>query len=524
LSSLLVDRNSSPVVREFVADALTPISAYLALATPGRSCCSSPSRGPTASRASRSSGSTTSKFVAFDNDPEMLDKIRAAIGASRSSDRPAAVSRRRGLRFHLRRRARARAHRPQAPGRRPVRDALVVVPGTWVVFDHFTHKVTLIGFATRGGRARRRSKRGSTATSRCCSGRGRRARNVRAQGRVVQSIALEASFSSASGRAKHAIYEGDVYQLQLGIRYSCELDGTPFDFYRQIRARNPSPYMFFIEHGAARCSVRRPSFSCGSTARGRACGRWRGRARAARRPSATNAIASELLANEKERAEHVMLVDLGRNDLGAVCDDGQRRVDELMVIERYSHVMHIVSNVTGELRADRDALDLFAAAFPGRHRDRARRRFGRCNSSTRSSRSRAASTPAASRTSISTATWIRASSLRSVATAGGRAYWQASAGIVADSDPQAEYDEIWPRRASCATSGARSMKRLLLVDNYDSFTYNLAHLFGALGAEVDVVRNDDALARGERPSPKPTRSASGPAPAVRAMPARRCRR
>ncbi|MBV8644879.1 MAG: anthranilate synthase component I family protein, partial [Candidatus Eremiobacteraeota bacterium] len=163
-------------------------------------------------------------------------------------------------------------------------------------------------------------------------------------------------------------------------------------------------------------------------------------------PAADAAIASELLANEKERAEHVMLVDLGRNDLGAVCKTGSVRVDELMVIERYSHVMHIVSNVVGELREDRDALDLFAASFPagtvsGAPKIRAMQLIDRLEPVARGFYAGSVGHIDFDGDLDSCIT------LRSVAVANGRAYWQASAGIVADSVPQAEYAEVFAKTA-----------------------------------------------------------------------------
>jgi anthranilate synthase component 1 len=148
-----------------------------------------------------------------------------------------------------------------------------------------------------------------------------------------------------------------------------------------------------------------------------------------------------LLSNEKERAEHVMLVDLGRNDLGAVAMTGSVRVDELMKIEKYSHVMHIVSNVTAELRPDRDALDLFAAAFPagtvtGTPKIRAMQLIDALEPVARGFYAGSVAHIDFNGDMDSCIT------LRSVAVAGGRAYWQASAGIVADSEPIAEYEEI----------------------------------------------------------------------------------
>jgi anthranilate synthase component 1 len=153
-----------------------------------------------------------------------------------------------------------------------------------------------------------------------------------------------------------------------------------------------------------------------------------------------------LLANEKERAEHVMLVDLGRNDLAAVCEVGSVHVDELMRIERYSHVMHIVSNVVGTLRPGNDALDLFAAAFPagtvtGTPKIRAMQLIDELE-------------PVARGLYAGSVAHIDFDGdmdscivLRSVTTANERAYWQASAGIVADSDPHAEYAEVFAKTA-----------------------------------------------------------------------------
>ena len=152
-------------------------------------------------------------------------------------------------------------------------------------------------------------------------------------------------------------------------------------------------------------------------------------------------VAEELLANEKERAEHVMLVDLGRNDLGAVCEYGSVRVDELLQIERYSHVMHIVSNVVGTLRDDCDALDLFAAGFPagtvtGTPKIRAMQLIDAMEPVTRGFYA-----GSIGRWSFG-GDFDSCITLRSVHVARGRAWWQASAGIVADSDPAAEYDEV----------------------------------------------------------------------------------
>jgi anthranilate/para-aminobenzoate synthase component I len=152
-------------------------------------------------------------------------------------------------------------------------------------------------------------------------------------------------------------------------------------------------------------------------------------------------IAAELVTNEKERAEHVMLADLGRNDLGAVCEYGSVHVDELMQIERYSHVMHIVSNVVGRLRADRDALDLFRAGFPagtvtGTPKIRAMQLIDRFEPVARGFYA-----GSIGRWSFG-GDFDSCITLRSIHVKDGRATWQASAGIVADSDPLFEYEEV----------------------------------------------------------------------------------
>ncbi len=431
------------VVREFVADALTPISAYLALATPGRSLLLESVEGT--DRIARFSfiGLDYLETASYGNDPGMLAAVRATVQRYRLP----------GVRLPFAGgavcvfsydAARALESIGSAPPADVVwSDALVLVPGTWVVFDHFTHAVTLIGFAREERERRDIEARLDRYIAALMRMRPTIPGNVRAKDAVVESLG-RSDYLERVDVAKRAIYDGDVYQLQLGIRFSCALDGTPFDFYRQIRVRNPSPYMFFIEHDGRAVFGASPEFLVrldGRRARIRPLAGTRPRGAT---PESDQAIALELLGNEKERAEHVMLVDLGRNDLGRVCATGSVRVDELMVIERYSHVMHIVSNVVGELAEGCDALDLFAAAFPagtvtGTPKIRAMQSIDRLEPIARGPYAGSIAHLHFDGDMDSCIT------LRSVATAGGRAYWQASAGIVADSDPDAEYREIFAK-------------------------------------------------------------------------------
>ncbi len=428
-------------MRSFIADAITPISAFLALAQPGRSCLLESVEG--SDRISRYSfiGLDYLEATVFDEDPGMIGAIRALIGKYRLDS--AALPFPGGAVCVFTYDAARQLERigPKPPSDIPFSDALVVVPGTWVVFDHFTHRVTLIGFARSESELAAVRER-LTGYERCLmTAQPSVPQDVRVRGAVTQSMD-RATYLERVAQAKHHIFEGDCYQLQVGIRFSAEIEGgSAFDFYRQIRTRNPSPYMFYIEHGSEAVFGASPEFLVrleGRNARLRPLAGTRSRAAD---PAQDAAVAAELLGNEKERAEHVMLVDLGRNDLGAVAVTGSVHVDELMIIERFSHVMHIVSNVVAQLRPECDALDLFAATFPagtvtGAPKIRAMQLIDELEPVARNFYAGSVAHIDFNGDMDSCIT------LRCVGVANGKAYWQASAGIVADSDPAAEYDEI----------------------------------------------------------------------------------
>jgi anthranilate synthase component I len=428
-------------MRSFIADAITPISAFLALAQPGRSCLLESVEGT--DRISRYSfiGIDYLEATVFDDDPTMIADIRALI-AKYDVDTSALPFPGGAVCVFTYDAARQLEQiGPKPPSDIPFSDALVVVPGTWVVFDHFTHRVTLIGFARAADELAGVEARLAEYERRLVTARASVPNEIRVRGAVTPSMD-RAAFLDRVAAAKRYIYEGDVYQLQVGIRFSADIEGgSAFDFYRQIRTRNPSPYMFYIEHGGEAVFGASPEFLVrldGRQARMRPLAGTRSRGAD---PAQDAAVATELLANEKERAEHVMLVDLGRNDLGAVATTGSVRVDELMIVERFSHVMHIVSNVVADLRADRDALDLFAATFPagtvtGAPKIRAMQIIDQLEPVARNFYAGSIAHFHFDGDMDSCIT------LRCVAVASGKAYWQASAGIVADSDPAAEYDEI----------------------------------------------------------------------------------
>lgn len=256
----------------------------------------------------------------------------------------------------------------------------------------------------------------------------------------VHSNFTRAEFEEAVLQAKEYIAAGDVIQVVLSQRFEAEMQADPFDVYRALRSINPSPYLFYLTFGDLKLAGSSPEVHV-TVKEGRA--RLRpiaGTRRRGRTPQEDEALERELLADEKERAEHIMLVDLGRNDLGRVCRYGSVQVDELMVVERYSHVMHIVSNITGELLPERDAFDVLRATFPagtvtGAPKVRAMEIIEELEPTRRGPYAGAVGYFSYSG-SMDTCIAIR-----TVVMKGQRAYIQAGAGIVADSVPQREYEE-----------------------------------------------------------------------------------
>jgi anthranilate synthase component 1 len=256
-----------------------------------------------------------------------------------------------------------------------------------------------------------------------------------------QSNFEQADFEDAVRRAKEYITAGDIFQVVLSQRLSCHSSADSFAIYRALRMLNPSPYMFYLElPDGLRLIGSSPEMLVrldGREAQVRPIAGTRPRGNT---PAADDALAAELLDDPKERAEHVMLVDLGRNDLGRVCDYGSVRVREMMVVEKYSHVMHIVSGVRGSLGADLDAYDLLRATFPagtvsGAPKVRAMEIVAELEGQRRGPYAGAVGYFSYSG-NMDTCIAIRTIVMR-----GDLACVQAGAGIVADSDPEREYHE-----------------------------------------------------------------------------------
>jgi anthranilate synthase component 1 len=347
-----------------------------------------------------------------------------------------------------------------------VPEAYLAVTDTLVVFDHLRHKVLVIslidaarlrdvegeGFAAAYRRAtddiRRVAERLSAPLT-------RRALSAGSGGFEISSNFTKASYEEVVERAKEYIRAGDAFQIVPSQRFVAEVgDLDPLLLYRGLRTVNPSPYMTYLKLGDLFLVGASPEPLVRVEGRRVMTRPIAGTRRRGATPEEDAALAEELLADEKERAEHVMLVDLGRNDLGRVSEVGSVELSSFMEIERYSHVMHIVSTVEGDLRPDLTALDALAAAFPagtvsGAPKVRAMEIIDELEPTRRG--------PYAGATGyygvdgrLDTCITLRTALLRE-----GIAYFQAGGGVVADSVPSLEHEET--------RNKARAMERALEV-------------------------------------------------------------
>lgn len=314
-------------------------------------------------------------------------------------------------------------------------EASFVAPESLLIFDHLTRRVAVLH---AGGEIERRALRNNIAVT--LRG-GLPARKPGASFTPPVASLERDEFIARVVEAKESIAAGDVYQLVLSVCFSGETDLDPFETYRALRLLNPSPYMYYCELDDVVVVGSSPEalvkLHDGAAALRPIAGtRPRGADQAA-----DDAQARELLADPKESAEHVMLVDLARNDLGRVAVPGSINVEPYRSIERYSHVMHIVSGVQGQIEAGTDAFDLFAATFPagtlvGAPKVRAMQLID-------------AAEPVRRGLYAGTLGYFghggnmdQAICIRTLVFQGSRYSFQAGAGIVADSVPEAEHDEV----------------------------------------------------------------------------------
>jgi anthranilate synthase component 1 len=245
---------------------------------------------------------------------------------------------------------------------------------TLLAFDHVKHKIIIIANAHVGAGGAKRAYRKACQKITALERKLKQTLKLEREEFEIplnprSKLAIRSNFSRAAyeqmvKKAKGYILAGDIIQVVPSQRFETQCLADPFNIYRTLRVLNPSPYMYYLKFGDVKIIGSSPEVMVrlekgSATLRPIAGTRRRGKSEAEDKKLAEN-----LLASKKERAEHIMLVDLGRNDLGRVCEYGSVRVTDEMTIEKYSHVMHIVSNVTGKLKKSRDATDLIKATFP----------------------------------------------------------------------------------------------------------------------------------------------------------------
>jgi anthranilate synthase component I len=253
-------------------------------------------------------------------------------------------------------------------------DAMLMFYRGLIAFDHVQHRLWIVRnvFTDGGGSLRAkynaavkeiRRTRAMLEAPADSEARGKPGRKGRQPLKVKSNFARK-EYLEAVRKSKRYIRAGDIFQVVISQRFSAKTKAKPFDVYRELRALNPSPYLFYLQLNDVHVVGSSPEMLV--KVQGRevfyrpiAGTRWRGKDDAE-----DLRLEREMLASEKERAEHIMLVDLGRNDLGRVCEYGSVRPEKLMTVERYSHVMHLVSSLHGRLREDVDCFDALMSCFP----------------------------------------------------------------------------------------------------------------------------------------------------------------
>ncbi len=506
--------NLIPVTREFAADLETPVSVYLKLMEePGASFLLESVeggeqvgrysfvgvgihrrielRGATITRSAgvppASSGAAKEGGVpAGGPNGDILDVLRAELGRYRAAAVPGLPRLSGGavgylgydvVRFFERLPETAAPLGTDGSGTggsetRPYPDALFLLVDTVVVFDHARHRLILLANAhiEDGGDveaayvdALQRIDRLAEKLLRPLPAvPSRRWGATHGNGQETQSNMTPERYQEMVRQAKEHIAAGDIFQVVLSQRFSRHTSAHPFAVYRALRMLNPSPYMFYFNFAPLDLQLIGASPEMHvrledgvASVRPIAGTRRRGES-----PAEDAALATELLADPKERAEHVMLVDLGRNDIGRVCEYGSVHVRDLMTIERYSHVMHIVSHVEGRIRPGLDAYDLMRATFPagtvsGAPKVRAMEIIEALEGQRRGLYAGAVgyfSYDGSMDTCIA---------IRTMVMQGDRVYVQAGAGIVADSDPASEYQESVNKASALLVAVARAEAGML---------------------------------------------------------------
>jgi anthranilate synthase component 1 len=481
-----------PVVAEARADLYTPLAVYLKLANApysyllesvvggerfgrysfiGLTCAERiEARGRTVRRLLRDARGADVCLESVEADP--FEYARAWLGRHRVAPVPERLRFGGGLAgyfgYEAVRHIEKNALRAEKPDPLGTPDMLLLVSDELAVMDNVLGKLYLVVYADPGD-----PNHEKTARARLEQLRSRLSGPLPAEKffhgeEKREAVPLDRSFTEgqfleAVRRCKDYILAGDVMQVQVSQRTSRGFEASPLALYRALRGVNPSPYMYYFDFGDHHVVGASPEILvrlAGDTVTLRPIAGTRPRGAT---PEADAAIAEELLADPKERAEHVMLIDLGRNDVGRVAATGSVRVTERMVIERYSHVMHIVSNVEGRLAPGLDAIDVLKASFPagtvtGAPKVRAMQIIDELEPVRRGVYSGAVGYLGFN------GDMDVAIAIRTAVVKDRRLHVQAAAGIVADSDPRSEWLETQHK--------ARALLRAAEIADADQATQN----------------------------------------------------
>ncbi len=459
--------NLIPVYREIVADLETPVSVYTKIFREGCSCLLESVEGSAKlSRYSFIAGDPFLTLKAYGKELEittegrtvkkkgnLVNVLREILGAYKAADIPGLPRFFGGavgyIGYDCVRLFERLPDPPQDELGLP--DAVLIFPESVVVFDHYTSKLKIIvnarvdadpdkAYSQAVDKIEQLTK--SIRNNRSGS-RWRDMENCHGQGEVTfKSGISRLQFYEKVEKIKGYIRSGDILQAVLSQRFETETQAPPFEVYRALRSINPSPYMYYLHFDDVKVAGASPEMLvrledgivenrpiAGTRPRGKTSG-------------ADNLLEKELINDPKERSEHVMLVDLGRNDLGRVSRYGSVEVPVFMACDKYSHVMHLVSEVKGILEEGKDAFDALVAAFPagtvsGAPKIRAMEIIDQLEPTKRGPYAGAVGYFSFAGNMDTCIT------IRTIIFGGGKAYAQAGAGIVADSRPESEYEETY---------------------------------------------------------------------------------
>jgi anthranilate synthase component 1 len=446
--------NLVPVYRSVPADLETPVSAYLKMATPG---------ALSFLLESVEGGETLGRYSFIGTEPYRV--LRTGEGESSGAIDPLVEIERELSRFRLihlqglprftggavgylgyevaqyfERLPRAK----QDPLGLP--ESVFMFVDTLLVFDHLQHEIKVLTHARTDGDVAAAYKQATWRIEDVVERLRKPLTKLPyeeldgAAGERVESNFERGDYLESVGRAKEHIVAGDIYQLQLSQRFSRRTGAHPFEIYRALRRVNPSPYMYYLEFGDLQIVGASPEMLIRVEDGVIETHPIAGTRRRGRDTADEARMEEELRTDEKERAEHVMLVDLSRNDLGRVAQPGSVQVTELMEIEKYSHVMHLVSHVVGHLRPEVSTYDALRASFPagtvtGAPKIRAMEIISELESDQRGAYAGCVGYFDFSG-NLDTAITIRTLVIKD-----GVAYAQAAGGVVYDSDPELEFME-----------------------------------------------------------------------------------